>query len=335
MVIVSEETKPEFGSLQIAIRQILSEHAVDSYEAEARLADVGLREPTFATAAISFISEFPRPALNADDEYVAAYIIAHTFQRRQGNPDICAELDEKASLIANGVKTYPILRHFQAMTKVMLGKSEAYEALDLARKVALDYPTHSGVQHSLASTYVRLSEFQVLSTADLEDALLTARKAITLLPSKARFHYTKARIEKLFHKFEFALESLSTAIAREDSSAVDYQLRLAEYKIEIASVSVERRIYEQQIELNQRVHELSKDLAAAQNSLESAQSRQVETLAIFTAILGLISGATQMVFKLKLWESVVLMVVMGVVLVGSIFVAHLMIDERTKKRKRS
>lgn len=318
--------------LQLKIREVLAKHAIDSYEAEKTLADVGLKDVDMAYAAVEIISLLPAKSFT-EEELIASYIVAHTFERRQGNPDSCELLDSKILLVAQGINSFPILRHFQAMTKLMFGKTEILEAIDLARAVAKSFPDHPGVQHSLAAAFVRLSDFQVLTEIELEEALLTSRKAIAISPSKARFYYTKARVEKLHGKFEFALDSLSKAIAKEDSTSIDYALRLAEYKIEIAAVSVERRIHEQQVETEKKVEELSSELVKARNSLETAQARQVETLAVFTAILGLISGSLQMTFEFKFWQASSMVMVLGVVLIGSIYVAHLIIDQRIKREK--
>jgi hypothetical protein len=318
--------------LQQEIQKILEVNAVDSYEAERLLADLGLRDVDLASAAMEVVFSLPTKTFT-DVELLAAYIIAHTFQRRQGNPDKCELLDDKILLVDQGTASFQILRHFQVMTKMMLGKSEILEAIDLARTVANSHPDHPGVQHSLAASFVRLSDFRMLTEGELEEALLASRKAIAISPSKARFYYTKARIEKLFKKFEFALESLAKAIAKEDSTSIDYALRLAEYKIEIAAVSVERRIHDQQIETEKKVEQLSSDLTRARNSLEAAQARQVETLAVFTAILGLISGSLQVMFSFSLWQASVLLIVLGAVLIGSIYVAHLIIDQRMKKAR--
>jgi hypothetical protein len=121
----------------------------------------------------------------------------------------------------------------------------------------------------------------------------------------------------------------------EDSTSDDYQLRLAEYKIETAAVVIEKRLDEKVTHTTAQVAQLESELSAARTSLEGAQLRQVETLAIFTAMLGLLTMSANALGGFKLWEACVLIVVVGVVLIGAVFVAHAMMDIRFTNRNRT
>ena len=316
--------------IESAIRSAIDGVATDSYDAELRLAKLAVGNEGLPALAVDYLSDLTDSA--DPDLAIGAYIIAHTFNRRQGNKRDCDRLDERIRAIEGRPGRFPILNHFMSMTKVLGGNHDVRDALDLSKRAAELFPNHPGVLHSLAATYLRRSEFDDLSTDELDEAERAVSSAIRGENQKARFHYTRARIHKLQKKYDQALDSLSVAINLEDSSSNDYQLRLAEYKIEAAAVVIEKRLSERTASTERLVTELQEDLVGARASLEGAQSRQVETLAIFTAVLGIINVGATFALKLKWWQACILILVVGVVFIGSVYVAHTMIDARLRKR---
>ena len=305
---------------------------VDSYEAEQRLTKLAVGVNHLPASAAEYLTELHAPMSNEQAATaIAAYIIAHTWNRRQGNKLECDRLDERMSTLEGRRHRFPILHHFMGMTKVMGNQTEVRAAVGMADRAAKEFPGHPGVQHSLASAYLRRSEFDDLDEQELLIAEQAVSDAILGEHNKARFHYSRARIYKLQKKFDQALDSLAVAVSLEDSSSSDYQLRIAEYKIETAAVVIEKRLDNKVTHTEQQVNQLSTELVAAKTALEGAQLRQVETLAIFTAMLGLLSFSAGIIKGFHLWQACVLVAVVGAVLIGAVFAAHAMIDARFRK----
>lgn len=324
--------------LEGAIAAALAGIEVDSYQAEQQLAKLAVGSHNYPALAQEYLAEQVAPLpddADAAETAIAAYIIAHTWNRRQGNKIECDRLDERMTKLEGRRNRFPVLHHFMAMTKVMGNQAEVREAVGMAARAAREFPAHPGIQHSLASAYLRRSEFDELTDDELRIAEHAVSDAIVGESGKARFHYSRARIYKLQKKFDQALDSLATAVSLEDSSSSDYQLRIAEYKIETAAVVIEKRLDGKVAHTEEQVTHLNAELSTAKTALEGAQLRQVETLAIFTAMLGLLSFSAGIIGEFKLWEACVLVAVVGVVLIGAVVAAHAMIDARFRKRDRA
>ena len=97
-------------------------------------------------------------------------------------------------------------------------------------------PEHSGAWHLLADLAARYYEENPRTNkASLNQeewfnmGFIAVQKAIELEDSYAKFYSTRARLYSLIGEYDKALKDIKIAIDKEDSSNIDYSMRISTY----------------------------------------------------------------------------------------------------------
>lgn len=247
----------------------------------------------------------------------AAFFSLGTLLRRSKDLSLLLQLIEEFRPEFEDQGTFP---HLQAMAlQGRGGPEDLAEALRLSERAAAQLPDHPGVLHSLASISLAALEDGVAvdRAATLALAGDAVRRAIAAAPRYAKFHATQARWRLASGDLAGARSAALRAIDLEDSSHVDYHLRLSEYNLLLSRINLEQS----QRALATQVAEARAESAAIQAELRGymaeTQTRYLELLGFFAAIIGLVLAGIEISTGMSVGDGARMMLVVAGAIVAA------------------
>jgi len=196
------------------------------------------------------------------------------------------------------------------------------EAVQISESCIEPLDGHAGVHHNYARS-VALAEEDDISLSDDSDKFINKayseiKRAIDIYPSCAEFYCTKGRL--LFLKSGDHTEArrlIKKAMDQENSTRSDYALMMSEYQYYLSRV--DSRAYDN--ELDDRVEQAIDDIETTEERtkqrIESYQTRMLQFLGFFAALLGVVVGSTEILTSVSVYNSPVLILF----LTGSLLIA--------------
>jgi tetratricopeptide (TPR) repeat protein len=223
---------------------------------------------------------------------------------------------------APSFSAYGTFHHLRAMACAANGSFDA--ALMSAERAFDRLPDHPGVLHMFASIMVSAAErYPELRTDDrLDRAAAFLEQAFALEPGYAKFHLTRGRLLALRGDFEQARQEIMQGIDREDSSSSNYPIRMIEYQASLGRIAISDetarlggRLQDLSAELRREVTAATAEIQIMKESLErsttQAQTRYLELLGFFAAMIALIVSSAQILSSVELQDAMRIVPILG------------------------
>lgn len=276
-----------------------------------------------------------------------------------GDPDIRYAAFYTLCTLHRNNKNYGRLDHTIEHWRQQFGERPSFTHLYLLSQIVhiadsrdiesiLESAFEDSNSHSGNSGYVHLFAGAVANTLDsgndeqqdiampwLDKALAAARLAVRLEPTYAKFHATLARLASLKGDHATARREISQAVDLEDSSRIDYALRLSNYESffirfelrqssvkALAAVNAARTDAQDHIlglrdEILMSSKPMADSLAEAKEQISALSTRNLEFLGFFAAILSFTLGSLQIAGSYSARDARLLIVaLMGALLVA-------------------
>ena len=198
---------------------------------EVRLTDLATRNCT--PEAIAALAEIVADVTSDENIRYAAFYALNVIYRRL---DDFEKLDDLMQEYSDDFSDHPTFNHLELLSRLDRGDySNPYALLAMARSDAEHFKRNAGFAHLYADLFATIFESHAIAdTAKYLDrwyqsALAAAEHAIALDPSYAKFYCTRARIYAIGEFFDEADRDVQKAIGLEDSSRLDYAVRLQRY----------------------------------------------------------------------------------------------------------
>jgi tetratricopeptide (TPR) repeat protein len=274
--------------------------------------------------------------LNRDVRY-SAFFAYGTFLRRAGKFSTVLDLLDAADAEFRVFGTY---HHLKAMA--LAGRGEPHDlqlAIASALKASELLPGHAGVLHSyvllrISDLEQRISLSEIATTTeqleilDQSDHMLS--QVLNERPRYAKFHSTLARLESLRGRHEDAQRSLSRALELEDPAAHDFSLRIVGYNQILSRVVLRQALATVAKESAEAANAANDAKSSIQGFVDQMQTRYLELLGIFAAIIGIVITGVQVSTSLGFADGARLMlIVTGSMLI--LFTAIASVVERPVK----
>ena len=212
-------------------RSLSSLHDERTRDYEVRITDLATRNCTpESIQSLSRIAE----DLAADESlrYSAFYALSIIYRRL----DDYEKLDELMQEYSDDFSDHPTFNHLELLSKLDRGDySNPYALLAMARADAEHFKRNAGFAHLYADLFATVFESHAIVDTRkylerwYQSALAAAQHAIELDPGYAKFYCTRARIYAIGEFFDEADHDIQQAISLEDSSRLDYAVRLQRY----------------------------------------------------------------------------------------------------------
>lgn len=210
--------------------------------------------------------------------------------------------------------------HLEAMALSQRdGTGDMHAALRFARRARQMIPGHPGILHSFAA--ISLTALDAGVEIDRDAVLAEARaaldEAMSAVPRYAKFEATLARWYLASGRTTEARNATMRAMDLEDSSHVDYSLRIADY-ISLMS-TIELRQAQRTLEAQVEAVRLESDRVQKEvgRFVTEVQIRYLELLGFFSVIIGLVLSGVQIATGMLVEDAArILLVVAGAILVA-------------------
>jgi hypothetical protein len=210
--------------------------------------------------------------------------------------------------------------HLEAMALSQRGEAgDMHAALRFARKARRMIPGHPGILHSFAA--VSLKALDAGTEIDRDAILTEAREALDdamgAVPRYAKFEATLARWYLAREQMAEARSATMRAMDLEDSSHVDYSLRIADYISLMSTIELRQaqRTLEKQVETIRS--ESDRVRTEVGRFVTEVQIRYLELLGFFSVIIGLVLSGVQIATGMLVEDAArILLVVAGAILVA-------------------
>lgn len=247
----------------------------------------------------------------------AAFFSLGTLYRRARDVSLLLDLIDEHRQEFSDRGTFA---HLEAMALSQRDEpGDLLAALRFARRARQMIPGHPGILHSLAAILLKALDADV--ETDREAVLAEARTALddamSAVPKYAKFEATLARWYLASGRGADARTAALRAMDLEDSSHDDYPLRIADY-ISLLS-TIELRQAQQRIEAQVESVRDEGDRVREEVSrfVSENQTRYLELLGFFSAIIGLVLSGVQIATGMLVADAArILLVVAGAILVA-------------------
>lgn len=234
-----------------------------------------------------------------EPERYAAYCSLHSRYRRMRDHQ---KLKDLCNRYESTFRAHPSAEHFSLLVYVDMGDPFDEPVLMRAERSIERMLGTAGAQHLLADLvalyYEREGNHHLLGTEKaaswLEKAMTAVNQAISA-DDYAKFHYTKARLLCLQENYKAALDEVSLAVDKEDSSRPDYAIRMATYlseKMRIESIEHQDR-YLKKIQEDQTAAESK--IQEQMDKLSDSSVKSLEFLGLFAGIISFTIGGISIV----------------------------------------
>lgn len=246
----------------------------------------------------------------------AAFFTLGTFLRRSGRfVSLLTLVDEFQSEFGS----HGTFHHLKAMAYTGRGESHDLElALASVKKAREILPDHHGVAHSyvvvlvsqleqlipLSETVTRSEHKSVLKEAD--DLL---SEVLNRDPHYGKFHETLARIQSLGGHHQDAQRSISKAIEWEDPLAADFGVRMVSYNKTLSRIVMREALCRVAEQTEQAVTASDQAQESVKGFVESMQTRYLEMLGVFSAIVGIVLAGIQVATSMNFGTGAALMLI--------------------------
>ncbi|WP_157726911.1 hypothetical protein [Thermococcus radiotolerans] len=229
------------------------------------------------------------------------FFVLFTFHRRIGNYDKLIDLIKRYD---QEFKDVPFLWHLKAMAYKNL--NEFKKSLEAAYRAVKDpiLRENPGVLHNFAESVVELFEWNEIDFEDAEkidiytesftpkELLNMAEKYLNEAIDKGdypKFYITLGRLYIIKGEFKRAIELITRGISLEDPTEKDYTLRLSQYMMYLYYAkllkALKNEIKREELEIMQLFEQ---EKSKIMEFLSTERLRNIEILAIFTAIIGVL-----------------------------------------------
>ena len=233
---------------------------------EVRLTDLATRNCT--PESIAALTEVAADALADEGIRYSAFYALNVIYRRL---DDFEKLDALMREYADDFSAHPTFNHLELLSKLDRGDySNPYALLAMARSDAERFKRNAGFAHLYADLFATVYESHAIAdTAKYlerwyQSALAAAQHAIDLDSSYAKFYCTRSRIYAIGGCFDEADRDIQKAISLEDSSRLDYAMRLQRYHYYKLKFDSGREI----LSLRRRVEKLEETVMRLLNELD-------------------------------------------------------------------
>ncbi|PSR33644.1 MAG: hypothetical protein C7B46_08520 [Sulfobacillus benefaciens] len=287
-------------SVDDAISAIVTDNDPSTREFEHRLTTIATHLTLNDVNALEerLLKESASPTMR----YILFYLL-HIYYRRTHNYAPLKSLMDRYSQEFQQQPSFPhLLSLFYRQTDSVQANEQALEEAQLASQ---NCPRHAGVLNNFAEIVATLGERdQEISSHTLEEAMTAIQEAIVLDRSYPKFYCTKGRLMALSGDYDAARSLIQQAINLEDATESDYAVRLGDYQSYLLAVLImkfKRDLHAEVTQAHQDIashrhsidETLTKQQAALDSTLSSAQSSNLQFLGFFTALLSFVVGSTQ------------------------------------------
>lgn len=236
-------------------------------------------------------------------ERLYAYCTCFTFHRINKNIRQCLDLFHSHKKLFSDTFS---LNHTYAIAVKLSGRNRDIDrSIAFARKSLEIATNHPGATHNLSESLLLKARLLPANSTDrqelLSEAVDVVDEAILIEPHYAKFYATKARIEALRGLFAEAKIAVTRAIEQEDSSRLDYALRISDYLSAKSEIEL--------IEATAQVQEDAKVRLDA--AIADVRRSNIEVLSFFVATISFIIAAINISVSFKPNEVVGLLFVLA------------------------
>jgi hypothetical protein len=192
-------------------------------------------------------------------------------------------------------------------------------AFRFARKAREMLPRHPGILHSFAAISLKALDAGIVT--DRESALAEARtaldEAMSAVPKYAKFEATLARWYLAGGRADEARSATLRAMDLEDSSHVDYSLRIADYISLMSTIELKQAQRTLEAQVDTVRNESERIRSEVGRFVTEVQIRYLELLGFFSVIIGLVLSGVQIATGMLVEDAArILLVVAGAILVA-------------------
>lgn len=254
-------------------------------------------------------------ALSLEGRYAALFTYA-TYLRRQGQYTKLLAFLESHKSEFGGFGTF---HHLSAMALAGRGDSHDLQlAIASALKARELLPRHAGVLHNYALLRVAdleeripLSEIarepdHLASIGEADDAL---SQALVERPRYAKFQSTLARLESVRGRHQEAQRIMARALDLEDPASPDFSLRIVSYNQILSRIVMRQALNTVAQETSEAASAAREAKSSVQSFVDQMQTRYLELLGIFAAIIGIVLTGVQVATNLEFSDGARLMLV--------------------------
>jgi len=248
--------------------------------------------------------------------YGAFFSLGTLLRRRRDNSALLDLIDHHREEFSQ----FGTFHHLEAMGLAATGRSQdRMLAMTCAQRAMEMLPNHPGVLHNFASILIQSIEDE--PPADSSNALREAgdalNRAIRHDPLYAKFHAALARLEMMKGEYAEARRLVLRAIDLEESSSVDYHLRISDYNSLLGRILLR----ESQAQLSAQVAAARVDSEQLKDEMRrfvgEVQVRYLELLGFFSVVIGLIITGVQISSSMTVADAArTMLVVAGAILVA-------------------
>lgn len=253
----------------------------------------------------------------------AAFFTLSTSLRRRGHFSALVDLVENH---ASDFQQFGTFHHMKAMA--LAGRGEPHDlplAIASCARARELLPQHPGVLHSYATLRIAELEAQIpmseilvtnedKAVAEDIDAILS--QVLLERPRYAKFHASLARLESLRGNHRDAQKFLSRAMELEDPAAKDFNLRIVSYNQILSRIVMRESLSTVASETKNAMSEARAAQESVKTFVDQMQTRYLELLGIFAAIIGIVLSGIQVITTMDFTAGARLMLVVT----GSILV---------------
>lgn len=244
------------------------------------------------------------------EERLYAYCTCFTFQRINKNIRQCLSLFHTHKDLFSD--TFSLSHTYAIAVKLSGRKRDIDTSINYARKSLELATNHAGAAHNLSESLLLMARLQPADSTDrqqlLSEAVDVVDEAINIEPHYAKFYATKARIEALRGLFPEAKIAITRAIEQEDSTRLDYGLRISDYLSAKSEIEL--------IEATAQVQEDAK--AKLDAAIADVRRSNIEVLSFFVATISFIIAAINISVSFKPNEVVGLLFVLAAAMLLSV-----------------
>jgi len=232
-----------------------------------------------------------------DVRFAAFYFLANHARRKSNTEDFLAWIER-------GRQDFQNRPLYQYMESILYREQNKYpHAINKCRPVFNEYSDNWPIAVGFAHNIIHGIEEELVGANQkkelAQEALNTIKMAIQSKPDYGKSYLIKARALAVLGRFEEALDEVDRAIEKEDSKKEDYAERIAD-----------RYFHRVRIEVSQQKHQLERQTREVEDRMDNMQSRFVQLLGFFAAILAVVFTSTQIAVSLGAQEAVGVVIVL-------------------------
>nr|DAW20649.1 MAG TPA: hypothetical protein [Caudoviricetes sp.] len=263
----------------------------------------------------------------------ATFYCVNIYHRHQFNKEI---LDKLWETYADQFKEFKSFNHlkvnrFLLESDLCSDLDKQKDILEKASNDAVKYPNNAGYQHAFAVLFVDIVEKNEQNFEQCRELIETWNsKAFTAINSAiqrdseyARYYCTKGRILSLMGRYDEADEQIYTAIIKEDSTKVDYAIRISKYQY----YKIQNQYKKQLNDLQTQIKNEQEEISRMNNSVIS----NIETITLFSGIVSFVLGSLHLADGSSTVHAALLIVILMSCLM-IVFVAFILLLHSSNKK---